>query len=196
MSYLSADELAALRFQACGTNVQIDRTVQIYGAEQISIGNHVRIDAFCLLTAGGDGLSIGSHIHMGAGCYLFGSGGRLELQDFCGLSSRVSIYTATDDYSGGALTNPTLPDRFRNVTSGPVVLERHVIVGAGSVILPRVILQFGSAVGALTVVRKTVAAGQIVFGNPMQSLPQRRDISRLTALESEFFASQQFRDSE
>lgn len=194
MPHLLPEEIAGLHFRSCGMNVQIDRTVQFYGAEHISIGNNVRIDSFCLLSAGSSGLSIGSYVHIGAGCYLFGSGGRLELQDFCGLSSRVSIYTATDDYSGGALTNPMLPDRFRNVTSGSVVLERHAIVGAGSVILPEVCLYYGSAVGALTVVRKSVASGEIVYGNPMQRLPQRRDIGRLMSLENELLSSQQLRN--
>ncbi len=168
---------------AVGDGVQVDRSVRFIGGGHVRIGNRVRIDCFGLLSAGPDGIEIGDNVHIGAGGYLFGGGGRIALEDFAGLSSRVAIYTATDDYTGAALTNPTVPDEFRTVKTGAVRLGRHVIVGSGSVILPGVALGFGAAVGALTVVRKNVRDCEVVYGNPMQRMPKPRDGARLRALE-------------
>lgn len=160
------EELQSFGFRKLGRNVRIHRSAVLAGCEQISIGDHSRIDCFTLISAGEQGVEIGCCVHIAAGCYLFGGGGRIALEDFSGLSSRVSLYTATDDYSGGVMTNPTVPDEFRNVASGDVILRKHAIVGASCVVLPGVELQQGAAVGALTCVRKDVSEFSIQVGNP------------------------------
>lgn len=185
----SRDQLEALGFASLGDDVRIHPSVIFFGAERIRIGSRVRIDCFSVLSAGPEGIVIGNNVHVAAGCYLFGSGGPITLDDFSGLSSRVALYTATDDYLGGALTNPTVPDAFKQVARGPVTLGRHAIVGAGAVVLPNVALGFGAAVGALAVVRKGVAECDIVYGNPTQRLPRKRDGDRLRRLEAEYLAS-------
>ena len=80
-------------------------------------------------------IKIGSHVHIAAYTALYGGGG-ITLCDFCNLSSRVSIYSVSDDYSGETMTNPTIPEEFKIVDRAPVVLGRHVIVGSGTVVLP------------------------------------------------------------
>jgi acetyltransferase-like isoleucine patch superfamily enzyme len=185
MNQYSVDELAALGV-TCGGDVLIDRSVRFFGGGRVEIANHVRIDCFCLISAGAGGVSIGNHIHVAAGCYLFGGGGRIVLEDFCNLSSRVSLYTSSDDYVDGYLTNPTVPDEFRKVTTGAVVVKRHAIVGCGAVLLPGVTIGWGGSVGALTLVRRDVEECAIVFGNPLQKLPKMRSKARLLELEAEF----------
>src|SRR5881628_2781552 len=146
-SFYSQDELAGLGLAAVGEDVRLSRHATLYGAAFISLGDHARIDDFCVLSAGAP-LRIGRNVHVAAYCGLFGAAG-LELDDFSGLSSRVSIYTASEDYSGASLTNPTVPDVYRRVDDGPVRLGRHAIVGAGAVIMPGVQVGDGAAVGAL-----------------------------------------------
>ena len=163
MNY-AREELDALGFASIGDNVRVHKSAVIYGAQRISIGDNSRIDCFSMLSGGTEGIAIGQNVHLGAGCYLFGGGGRIELQDFSGLSSRVAIYTASDDYTNGYMTNPTVPDEFRKVESGAVLLGRHAIVGAGSVVLPGVTINTGAAIGALTCVRRDVEEFAIVAG--------------------------------
>lgn len=162
------DELKQLGFAEIGADVRLHRSVVLINPEQIRIGNNVRIDCFCVLSAGAKGISIGSCVHIAANSCLFGSGEAIILEDFCGLSSRVSIYTSTEDYTGSSLTNPTIPDEFRNVKSGSVILRKHAIVGAGSVILPGVELKTGASIGALTCIRKDVGEFEICVGNAHQ----------------------------
>src|SRR5262249_49421844 len=100
--------------------------------------------------------------------------------DFAGLSGRVSVYSSNDDYSGAALTGPTVPDHLRQVTDAPVVVGRHAIVGAGSVVLPGVTIGIGAAVGSITLVREDVDEFTTVVGAPARRVGTRgRDLLEL-----------------
>lgn len=186
MQYDSSGGVSELRFASIGNAVRIDPSARFYGAEHIRIGDNVRIDAFSMISAGPCGVCIGNNVHIAAGVYIFGSAATVTIESFAGISSRVAVYTATDDYVDGNLTGPTVPDRFRKMKAGPVKLGRHAIVGSGSVILPGVTLGFGASVGALTLVRKDVPDGQVVYGNPMQVMPKLRNVARLRELETRY----------
>jgi dTDP-4-amino-4,6-dideoxy-D-glucose acyltransferase len=159
-------------FAARGDDVFIDSGARLFGTERISIGSHVRIDAFAVISAGAGGIVIGDHVHIAAHVFMSGAG-RIEIRDFAGLSGRVSVYSSNDDYSGETLTGPTVPDELRAVTSAPVVVGRHAIVGAGSVILPGVTIGTGAAVGAQSLVRRDVPDFTIVGGVPARVLGER-----------------------
>ncbi|WP_454021112.1 acyltransferase [Azospirillum sp. Marseille-Q6669] len=187
----SRDELMEMGLRSIGRNVRIDRSVRLFGAERMSFGDHVRIDPFCILSAGPDGIRVGRNVHIAAYCSLVGQA-KIELEDFAGLSARVSIFSSTDDYSGGALTNPTVPAAFLNVRSAPVFLGRHVIIGAGSVILPGVTIGLGASVGALSLIRKDVDEYAIMAGNPAKQISTRAD--SLLQREAEYLAWEKAQD--
>ena len=167
-----------------GENVQIDKTVIFISPEKIHIGNNVRIDAFCILV-GTLGIEIGDYIHIASYCQLSASGGKITMHDFSGLSSRVSIFTASDDYVDGYLTNPTVPNPFKKLKIGDVTLYKHVIVGCGAIIMPGIQLGGGSSVGALAFVNKKVDAYMVVAGNPAKPIAVRNK-DRLRDIEKEF----------
>jgi len=170
MSFYPQEELENLGLKAFGKNVLISNKCSIYGAENITLGNDVRIDDSCILSGK---INIGSNVHIGAFCALFAGEAGIVMGDYSGLSSGVRIYAVSDDYSGNYLTNPTVPVQFRNVQAKQVVLEKHVIVGAGSIILPGVEIGEGGAVGAMSLVTKSVHAWTIVTGNPARHLKNR-----------------------
>lgn len=179
MAMLDASKIEALGFASVGENVQISDRAQFYGTSRIRIGNNVRIDDFCVLTAGIGGIHIGNYVHIAVGSSLIGAG-QITLGDFSGLSSRVSIYSSSDDYSGTALTNPTVPDVYKNVHHASVSLGRHVIVGSGSVILPGIKLEEGVAIGALSLVTMNCLAFGVYAGNPAKRIKERkRDLLEL-----------------
>jgi dTDP-4-amino-4,6-dideoxy-D-glucose acyltransferase len=167
------EALDELGFISLGEGVRIHQTVLFWGAGNISIGLNVRIDANCVITAGPENVCIGDYVHIGVGCSIFGTAGT-TLGDFCTLSGRVSIYSTNDDYSGASLTNPTVPDEFRNVDSAPVRIEKHGIVGCGSVVMPGVHLEIGAAVGALSYVNESVTPFTIVAGTPARKTGDRK----------------------
>ena len=172
MAFLLREQLEKIGFLSLGENVWISDKASIYNAGNISIGNHVRIDDFCVLSAGVGGIKIGDYIHIGVYASLIGAG-IISLSDFCNLSSRVSIYSSNDDYSGNTLTNPTVHDQFKNVFYKDVFLGKHVIIGCGSVILPGVTLEEGAAVGALSLVTKNCESFTIYSGNPARRIKSR-----------------------
>ena len=182
--YYTETELAAEGFKSLGSNIRIDKNCTIVGTPHISIGSNVRIDGCCtLLASKPPGIKLGSYIHIGAYSHLNGSEG-IVMEDFCGLSQGVRIYTRNDDYTGQALTNPMVPARYTCVTKGAVILKRHVIIGSGSVVLPGVTISEGSCVGALSLVTKSLESWGVYFGCPVRRLYDRS--KKLLELEKEF----------
>lgn len=176
MAFLSREQLEQIGFASLGENVAISDKASIYNPSQITIGNHVRIDDFCVLSAGLGSIELGNYIHIAVYTLLIGAA-RITLSDFCNLSSRVSVYSSNDDYSGETLTNPTVPDQYKGVIHKDVYLGKHVIVGSGSVILPGVTLEEGVAVGALSLVTKRCEAFGVYAGNPARRIKERsRDL--------------------
>jgi galactoside O-acetyltransferase len=107
------------------------------------------------------------------------------LKDYVNLSSRVSIYSSNDDYSGEYMTNPMVPEQFTNVRHADVVLKEHVIVGSGTVILPGSNLNRGVAIGALSLVNGEIPEFQIFAGVP--AIFKKERSKRINEIESENF---------
>mgnify|MGYP001003021853 CR=1 FL=1 len=183
---LSRLQLESIGFAELGHNVQISERASFYGVNKICIGSNVRIDDFCVFAAGVGGIHIKNYVHIAVGASLIGAGS-ITLEDFSGLSSRVSVYSSSDDYSGHVLTNPTVPDIYKNVLHADVYIGRHVIVGSGSVILPGVSLEEGVAIGALSLVRKNCEAFGIYAGNPARKIKERN--RELLEMEKQFLAT-------
>lgn len=173
MAFLSECEVHNLGLQYTGKNVKISSRASIYNAGNILIHDNARIDDFCILSAGEGGIEIGRYVHIGCYSSLIGKG-KITLKDFSGLSGRVSIYSSNDDFSGTFMSHPTIPERYRNVTVGEVILEPHVIIGAGSVILPGVHIQHGAAIGAMSLVKQSCGPFEIYGGIPAKFIRHRK----------------------
>jgi len=183
MSTYTEAELQALGFATMGKNLQISRKASFYGTERISLSDNVRIDDFCVLSAGEGGIEIGSHIHIGVNSSLIGAA-KITLADYCNISSRVAIYSSNDDYSGEYMTNPMVPVEYTNVQHAEVTIGKHSIVGCGAVILPNVTIGEGCAVGALSLVTKSLDAWGVYVGTPARYVNKRSD--KLITLEKRF----------
>jgi len=170
-SFYSETELETLGLKQYGKNVCISRNAQIYSAGQIIIGDNVRIDDFCILSGR---ICLGNYIHIAAYSGLFAGNSGIEIDDFANISSRVSIYAVSDDYSGESMTNPMISDAYKKLVSRKVTIGKHVIVGSGSVILPGAELLEGCAVGALSLVKNSTEAWNIYAGIPVKKVKQRR----------------------
>jgi galactoside O-acetyltransferase len=172
MAFLTEKELKKVGFKSYGNNVLISDKASIYSPETISIGSNVRIDDFCILSAGTEGIKIGNYIHIACYTSIIGAG-KITLKDYCNISSRVAIYSSNDDYSGEWMTNPMVPSEYTNVKHGPVLIDRHVIIGAGSVILPHSHIKEGVSIGALSLVKADCEPNYIYAGNPLQKIKKK-----------------------
>ena len=178
--YYQSNELKKFGFKKVGTNVMIAKNCTIIGLNNISLGNNIRIDSNVVIAARNGYLKLENYIHIGAACYL-GCGGGITFSDFSGACQGVHIYSASADFSGKSLINPTLPKKYRNIKSAPVFLKKHAIIGAGSVILPGVSIGKGTSVGALSFVHLSLDKWSVYFGVPAQKINLR--LNKLLVLE-------------
>jgi acetyltransferase-like isoleucine patch superfamily enzyme len=166
------NEEDTMNFRKIGENVRISPFARFYSPETIEIGDNVRIDDFCILS-GGVGLKIGSHIHISCHCAIIGNAG-ITIEDFSQVSSRVTILSGSDDFTGESLLGPCIPRKFKlKLVESPIVVKRHVIIGAGCTILPGVTIGEGVAVGAHSLVKYDLEPWFIYYGNPAKKGRER-----------------------
>lgn len=183
MGYFTREQLEAMGFARLGRDVLLSDRAAVYSPERIEIGDFSRVDDFCVLSGS---VTIGRNVHVAVFCNLAGAEEGIALEDFSGLAYGVQVFTRSDDYGGRTLTNPTVPERFKRITKRPVRIGRHVIVGAGSIVLPGVTLAEGCSVGALTMVTKSTEPWGVYFGIPARRLKERR--RDLLELERQYLA--------
>lgn len=169
-SYYSQQELNALGLKYCGKGVRLSRNATLYGVEHISIGDHSRVDDFCVLSGA---VTIGRYVHVAVYSALFGGNTGILIEDCATVSSRNCIYSENDDYSGEALSSGA-PLELRKITSGLVRLAPCSILGSGCVVLPGVTLGEGTAVGAMSLVNRDLEPWAIFGGIPCRKLKDRK----------------------
>lgn len=183
MGLLSREDIELMGFRRVGENSRLSDRASYYNCANIVIGDNVRIDDFCVLSAGIGGIEIGNYIHIAVYTSLIGAG-KITLRDFSNISSKVAIYSSNDDYSGASMTNPMVPETFTNVSHADVIIGRHVIIGSGSVVLPGVTLGDGVGIGALSLVSKSCNEFGLYSGVPARRIKERK--RDLLALEKKF----------
>jgi acetyltransferase-like isoleucine patch superfamily enzyme len=172
-SFYSDDELLNIGFRSFGHNVKISRKTSFYNVERIDIGDNVRIDDFCTISACSEGfVKIGNRVHIAAFCFIEAPAG-ITFDDFSGLAARCTIYGGSDDYSGEYLTNPCVPNEYRKSTVNHVHLKKHVVIGTGSTVMAGVTIGIGSAVGSMALVTKDIPEGKIAVGIPARVVKSR-----------------------
>lgn len=176
MAYMTNEELKNMGFAKIGSNILISKKASFYRCDKISIGSNVRIDDFCVLSAGDGGIFIQDFIHIAVYSSLIGKE-CITISNFANISSKVSIYSSNDDYSGLFMSNPMVPTKFTNVNNGRVSIGEHAIIGCGAVILPDVKINKGAVVGALSVVKQDCDEFAIYAGVPARFIKARsRDL--------------------
>ena len=180
-TFMTREELESVGFLSLGCDVSISRLAAIHYPERIAVGDHVRIDDFCYLSGL---ITIGNHVHLGSGVVVSAGNTGVVMDDYSGLSPKVIVIAESDDYTGETMTNSTVPLQYRSLVTGRVHIGRHVIVGAGSVVLPGVTISEGSSVGAMSLINKDTEPWAIYIGVPARALKKRS--RRMLELQAEF----------
>ena len=186
MAYLPRKQLEQIGFKSLGKNVLISDKASIYDPEKIEIGDHVRIDDFCVVSGK---VKIGRNVQLAVFCNVAGGEKGVIFEDFTCLAYGCHVITQSDDYEGHALTNSTIPREFRKEKKKAVVIGRHSIVGTNSVIFPGVTLAEGTSVGALSLVAQSTREWSVYFGNPAKRVMERK--RDLLQLEKEYLLSEE-----
>jgi galactoside O-acetyltransferase len=149
--------------------------VKVINSQNLTLGKNSQIDDFVFLNAG-EKTVIGDFVHIACFCSIIG-GGEFYMDDFSGLSAGCRIITGSDDFFGGGLTNPTIPDKYTNVKRSKIHIGKHAIIGTNVTILPGVSIGEGVAVAAGAIVRKNLEAWTIYAGvdcKPIKKRPNKK----------------------
>jgi len=169
-SFIDREELSGLGLKSFGEDVKISRHARLYDPGSIEIGSHVRIDDFCILSGN---ITIGSFVHISAGAMIFANGSFVEIDDFVAISAGARVFSITEDLHSGLLTNPTVPNELRKIKRDKVRIEKHVVVGTLSTVLPGLQLSVGSVLGANSLLIANTEPWKIYSGNPAKFLSDR-----------------------
>jgi len=183
MGYYTKKQLEKIGFKSLGVDVKISDRASIYNANKIEIGDYSRIDDFCIVSGK---VTIGRNMHITPHCLVAGGEPGLVIEDFCTFAYGVMVFTQSDDYSGATMTNSTIPKQYKTEVKQPVLIKRHSIIGAGSIIFPGVTLNEGTSVGAMSLIRKSTEEWSIYVGNPAVKIKNRK--KDLLELEKQYLA--------
>ena len=168
-SFYSEIELRAIGFKSVGENVKLSRKASVYSPQNITIGNNVRIDDFCILSGN---ITLGSNIHISAYVALYGAMG-IVMEDYTGISPKSVVYSAMDDFSGNYLIGPIHPDGTTNVTGKLVKISKYAQIGSNCVVFPNITIGEGAVIGACSLVNKSVEEWSINYGVPSKKRKER-----------------------
>lgn len=185
MAYLNREQLEQLGFRFLGKNVRISDKAAIYDPERMEIGDHSRIDDFCILSGA---VRIGSYCHVTPMCLIAGGQPGVNIADFCTFAYGVKIFSQSDDYTGETMANSLIPKKYKKEIFSAVSVEKHTIVGAGSIIMPGVTLREGTAVGAISLVTRSTEPWGIYTGIPARRHRERS--KNLLSLADQFIREQ------
>lgn len=136
----------------CGENVIIGKTVRIRKPQEVIIGDNVIIDDFTYIPCS---LEVGSFTHVGANCSFIGGPGKVKIGSFVNIAPSCQIVTGANDYYGGGLVGPAIPEEFSGkAIIEPVVIGDFVLLACNTTVLPGAVLPEGMATGAFSLVKK------------------------------------------
>jgi len=185
MAFYAQDKLDKMGFKSIGANVKISDKASIYDCDKIEIGDHSRIDDFCVISGK---IKIGRNVHITPMCLVAGGSEGIIFEDFSTVAYGVKIFTQSDDYTGGTMVNSTIPKQYKNEFCEKVILKKHTIVGAGSIVMPGVILAKGTSVGAMSLVLDNTKEWGIYIGIPAKRLKEKS--KNLLLLEKEYLKNE------
>lgn len=158
---------------------------RVINRDNLKIGFNSQIDDFVFFNCGEESV-LGDFVHIASFCSIIG-GGKLYMDHFSGLSAGCRIITGSDDFLGGGLTNPTVPEQYTNVKKSTITIGKHAILGTNVTVLPGVTIGEGAAVGAGALVRKNLKPWTIYAGIDCKPL-KARPSDKIMALEKQLLA--------
>jgi galactoside O-acetyltransferase len=168
---------------------KIYEQAKVINIQNLELGIFSQIDDFCFINSGIK-CKIGRNVHIASFTTIVG-GGECHIGDFSGLSAGCRLITATDDFTGPYLTNPTVPGEYTNVTKGAIRIGKHAIIGTNTVIFPNVTIGDGCAVGAGAVIRKDLEAWTVyAMSNGKLKALKKRPQEEILIKEQEYLDSQ------
>lgn len=155
-----------------GEDVLIHPTAEIRRPNLVTIGNHVAIDEYVVITTRAH---IHDYIHIAPLVTVVGGKEALiVMMDFSTIAAGARIICGSSDYLGSGFVSPTTPMEFRSKEIiKPVIMEKFSHVATNSVVLPGVTLKEGSVLAALSFAKDNLEPWTIYAGIPAKPIKER-----------------------
>jgi galactoside O-acetyltransferase len=178
-TFYTVEELRKFPFKSLGKDVRISKLANIRFPELVSIGDHVAIGPFVYISVQMD---IGNRVEINPNVTILGSKkSYCKLGDYTFISSGTVLLCGSDDYSGSSLIGRMVPESYRNVTYGKIILEKFSGIGCNCVIFPNVTIKEGTVIGACSMLKETVEPWSIYYGIPaIKKGNRKKDIIQLS----------------
>jgi len=159
-NFYNKKQLLKIGFKKVGKNCKIDSLAIFYKING-EIGDNVRIDAGACIRGK---IKISSNVHIGAGVQI-SANEQVTIGEFSNLSSYVTIYTHSDNFSSFSIPSGTLKKdklKLSNLYKKKISIGSFSIIGAHATLLPGAQIGNFSTVGAYTLVNKKIKSGYFV----------------------------------
>ena len=158
-------------FKSIGEDVFISEESLIKRPHLCEIGSHNAIDNGVTISTQ---LVMGDYIHIAPFVVVIGGEkSKLILEDFTFIASGTKVVCGSEDYTGGGLIGPTIPEEYRKINYNTVKFERFAGCGVNCSIMPGVTLAEGSILGANSLLTKDTEPWTIYVGSPAKSVKLR-----------------------
>jgi len=149
-------------------NIQIGHDVEVDSTSSLNnviIGNHVRIAKYCSVYGHKDHLlEIGEFSYIGMFSVLNGYSNKVTIGKYVSIAQNVNMMTDSGPNAS------SLMQRFYPITKGPIIIEDHVWIGAGVIIMPNVVIGRCSIIAANSFLNCNVKAYSLFGGNPARHI--------------------------
>jgi len=182
--FYNREELLELGFKSVGRNNQISKLAKFYSTNSSIMGDNVRIDDYCLFKGK---IELGNYIHIAGFCFLSGVGGYIKIEDYSGMSTHCSLFTAIENFISPSLMSPALNDEYAKSIKGTIILEKAVKLGTHCILLPNVTMGYGSSASANTLISRDVNKGAIIGPkNRHFKIYGYRDLNAIDEMKADF----------
>jgi acetyltransferase-like isoleucine patch superfamily enzyme len=157
--------------KSIGVDVFISDDCLIKRPHLCEIGSHNAIDNGVTISTE---LIMGDYIHIAPFVVVIGGEkSKLILEDFSFIASGTKVVCGSEDYTGGGLIGPTIPEEYRKINYNTVKFERFAGCGVNCSIMPGVTLAEGSILGANSLLTKDTEPWTIYVGSPAKPVKIR-----------------------
>lgn len=159
------------KYKNIGSDVFLSELAIIKHPHLCEIGSHNAIDNGVTIATE---LVMGNYIHIAP--YVVVIGGKkskLVLEDFSFVAAGTKIVCGSEDYTGGGLVGPTIPEEYRELIYSTVKFEKYSGCGVNCSIMPGVTLAEGSILGANSLLTKDTEPWTIYVGSPAKPVRKR-----------------------
>lgn len=165
-----------LYFRHDGFYMDSTAILNIENLDYLKLSKNVGIGAYSVITIQNDNfknnsfLSIGDNTYIGEFNNIRACGGKITIGDNCLISQHVSIIAANHSFE----VSKPIKQQPWNEKKNFVNIGNDVWIGSHAIILPGVCISDGAVIGAGSVVTRDIKQNEIVVGNPIRVIGQRK----------------------